>query len=150
LEQKEITGIQDMRTISGASCLAIALRQEDEGHVQRLVRALGEVKNIHRMTVIVDDDINLEDPRDVLWAIGTRAEIKSGSQFFTGVSDDQLDPMMPVEVREKRGKFEFTRIVINACRPYRQLATYPPVVYSSDKWRNKVRQRWGENPFSKQ
>lgn len=149
LEQKEITGIQDMRTISGASCLAIGLRQEDEGHVQRLVRALGEVKNIHRMTVIVDDDINLEDPRDVLWAIGTRAEIKSGSQFFTGVSDDQLDPMMPVEVREKRGKFEFTRIVINACRPYRQLATYPPVVYSSDKWRSKIRQRWGDNPFSK-
>ena len=149
LEQKEITGIQDMRTISGASCLAIALRQEDEGHVQRLVRALGELKNIHRMTVIVDEDINLEDPRDVLWAIGTRAEIRSGSQFFNGVSDDQLDPMMPAEVREKRGKFEFTRIVINACRPYKQLATYPSVVYSSEKWRSKVRQRWGENPFTK-
>jgi 3-polyprenyl-4-hydroxybenzoate decarboxylase len=113
------------------------------------VRALGELKNIHRMTVIVDDDINLEDPRDVLWAIGTRAEIRSGSQFFTGFSDDQLDPMMPPEVREKRDKFEFTRIVINACRPYKQLATFPPVVYSSEKWRSKIRQRWGENPFVK-
>jgi hypothetical protein len=40
--------------------------------------------------------------------------------------------------------------VINACRPYKQLATYSPVVYSSDKWRKKVRQRWGENLFVKQ
>jgi 3-polyprenyl-4-hydroxybenzoate decarboxylase len=84
----------------------------------------------------------------VLWAIGTRADIKSGSQFFTGTSDDQLDPMMPAQVRESRGKFEFTRLVINACRPYKQLATYPPVVYSSEKWRSKVRNRWGNNPFA--
>ena len=149
LEQKEITGIQDMRTISGASCLVIAIHQEDESHVGRLIRALGEVKNIHRMTVIVDDDIDLADPRDVLWAIGTRAELKTGSHFFTGVCNDQLDPMMPDEVREKRGTFEFTRIVINACRPYRWITNFPPVVYSSEKWRGKIRERWGKNPFAK-
>ncbi|MBI4526814.1 MAG: UbiD family decarboxylase [Deltaproteobacteria bacterium] len=148
LERKGITGIQDMRTISGASALVIALHQEKEGHVESLIQALGELQNIHRLTVIVDDDINLDDPRDVIWAIGTRSEIKTGTHFFIGVSGDQLDPMMPPDVREEKGIFEFTRSVINACRPYRRLHDFPPVCVFGDAWRKKINDKWGTGLFS--
>lgn len=149
LEKKGIKGIRDMRTIAGSSCLVIAIAQEDEGHVERVVQALGELRNPHRMTVIVDDDIDLDDPRDVLWAIGTRADLKVGCRFFSELSDDQLDPLMPAEVRKRRGSFEITRIVINACRPYRRISTFPSVVYSSERWRAPIHERWGQDPFSR-
>lgn len=146
LERGGISGIQDMRTISGYSALAISLRQESDDHVGRLIKELGKMEGGQRLTIIVDDDIDLDDPRDVIWAVGTRSDLKSGTYFFTGHSSDQLDPMMPAEVREKKGAFEYTRIVINSCRPYKK--DFPAVCVFGPQWREKIRAKWGDGLFS--
>lgn len=146
LERQGISWIEDMRTISGYSALAISVRQESDDHVERLVKELGKLEGGQRLTVIVDDDINLDDPRDVIWAVGTRGDLKSGTYTFTGRSSDQLDPMMPSEVREEKGSFEYTRIIINACRPYKK--DFPAVCVFGEEWREKIRNKWGDNLFS--
>ena len=99
------------------------------------------------MTIIVDDDINLDDPKDVIWAMGTRCEPKTGTHIFSRLSSEQLDPLLPPEVREVRGTFEFSRIIINACRPYNRIKDFPQVNIFSEKWRQKVRQKWGKELF---
>lgn len=141
-----MSGIQDMRTISGYSALAISLRQEFDGHAEKLVNELGKLEGGQRLTFIVDDDINLDDPRDVIWAVGTRGDLKSGTHLFPGRSSDQLDPMMPAEVREKKGSFDYTRVIINACPPYKK--DFPAVCVFGEEWREKIRKKWGDNLFS--
>ena len=146
LESSGISGIQDMRTISGYSALAISLRQEYEGHAEKLVNELGKLEGGQRLTFIVDEDINLDDAKDVIWAVGTRSDLKTGSYFFPGRTSDQLDPMMPPEVREKKGSFDYTRIIINACPPYKK--DFPAVCVFGEEWREKIRKKWGDNLFS--
>ena len=90
--------------------------------------------------------INLDDAKDVIWAVGTRSDLKTGSYFFPGRTSDQLDPMMPPEVREKKGSFDYTRIIINACPPYKK--DFPAVCVFGEEWREKIRKKWGDNLFS--
>ncbi|MBI4488144.1 MAG: hypothetical protein HY694_03585 [Deltaproteobacteria bacterium] len=77
-----------------------------------------------------------------------REWLETITYFFTGHNSDQLDPMMPPEVRERKGSYEFNRIIIDACRPFDRIKDFPPVAVFGEEWRQKIRKKWGDHLFS--
>jgi len=62
LEARGITCIRDIRRVSGFSALAICVKQKSATDVEELVAALSELQCFHRLAIIVDEDIDLDDP----------------------------------------------------------------------------------------
>lgn len=143
LESMGIDCIQDIRRVCGLSALAISIRQRSEGDVPGLIRTLSELQNFHRVAIIVDDDIDLNDPKDIIWAVGTRCEPKAGTFVASGWSREELDPMAPLEAVEGRKPFEISRLIINACKPFGKIANFPKVNAFSLSYRRKIVGKWG-------
>jgi 4-hydroxy-3-polyprenylbenzoate decarboxylase len=98
--------------------------------------------NYHgRFVVVVDDDIDPSDLREVIWAISTRCEPKTAMTIIDGCWSTPLDPAMHPDQRNA-GNFVNSRAVINACRPYAWRDRFPPVNALSPELRKKVTEKW--------
>jgi 4-hydroxy-3-polyprenylbenzoate decarboxylase len=148
LEARGITCIRDIRRVSGFSALAICVQQKSATDVEELVAALSELQSFHRLAIIVDEDIDLDDPKDLIWAVGTRCEAKTGAIVVNGMSREELDPIAPPDLVEAREPFEVSKMIINACKPYGRIKHFPEVNVFSNDYRKRTIEKWKkELPF---
>ena len=71
----------------------------------------------NRFTVVVDDDIDVTNLEQVIWAICTRCDPATAIQVTHGARTSPADPRIPPEQRAI-GNISNSRAVIDACRPY--------------------------------
>ena len=69
-----------------------------------------------KMAVVVDDDVDVYDEQQVLWAIATRATAHKDMSIIPGVAASELDPTSYDESGLKRGHMN-TMIIVDATRP---------------------------------
>lgn len=69
-----------------------------------------------KLAVVVDDDIDVYNEREVLWAISTRMVADRDIAIIPGVTADMLDPNAYDEARHNRGDM-MTKMVIDATKP---------------------------------
>ena len=74
-----------------------------------------------RYVVVVDDDIDVYDISDVLWAVCSRADPVDATEILRRCWSGPLDPIIPRE----RKNFS-SRMMIDACRPYEWRDRFPP------------------------
>ena len=77
--------------------------------------ALSADPNI-RIVVVVDDDVDIYDEEQVLWAVATRHEADGGLTVIPNITGAHLNPSSYGEVRTDRGPMT-TKILIDATRP---------------------------------
>ena len=142
LESMGIDCVHDIRRVCGLSALAVSIRQRSEGDVPGVIRALSKLQNFHRVAILVDDDVDVDDAKDILWALGTRCEPKTGTFIETGWSREELDPMAPLECVEGRKPFETSRVIMNACKPFGKLSDFPKVNVFSKPYLRKISDKW--------
>jgi UbiD family decarboxylase len=142
LEKAGIQGIRAIRDLVNVGGIVISIRQQDENHVNRLMGVLDKSPIQQRLVVVVDDDVDVEDPREVLWAMGTRSDPATGTKLFTVESDWVFNPMHNLEQREDKPTYAFSRLIVNACRPYRRLREFPPVNLFGPERRKGAWQKW--------
>jgi 2,5-furandicarboxylate decarboxylase 1 len=94
-EVNKVCACKDVNlTLGGCSWLhaivKIRKRKEDDGKraIEAAFRGHASLKHV----LIVDDDINIYDPRDVEWAIATRFQAKSGLVVKPHEKGSSLDP----------------------------------------------------------
>ncbi len=89
-----------------------------EGHAKAVLMA-AMAFNIHQKEVIVvDEDVNIYDPKEVLWAISTRVNPARDVVVVTGTRGHVLDPSAPEISSEAEGKEPFNGILgLDATRP---------------------------------
>ncbi|NIO06692.1 MAG: UbiD family decarboxylase, partial [Deltaproteobacteria bacterium] len=80
----------------------ITIEQQQKDDVERAMKAIDQVQGPHRLFILVDDDVDPEDPRDVLWAVATRYDPSTGARLSTIESEWLLDPLRKVEERAAR------------------------------------------------
>ncbi|MCH8198619.1 MAG: UbiD family decarboxylase, partial [Chloroflexi bacterium] len=95
----------------------------------------------NRFVVVVDDDIDPTDTNEVLWAMCTRTDVIDDIDVMKRCWSTSLDPMAYAGEGEGEGYYN-NRMIIDACRPYDRLATFPEVVRTSDDDATKLRARW--------
>ena len=147
-QQMEAAGIQDIQGVwcheaGGARLLTIvSIKQRYPGHAKQagMVAAYCHAGGyLGRYVIVVDDDIDVTNTNDVLWALTTRSNPEIDLEMIRRSWSGPLDPIIP-----KGQKGHSSRAVIDACRPYEWMSEFPPVAESSPAVRRAAEQKWGK------
>lgn len=116
------------------------------GNARQVIDAVWGTVFASKWVIVVDDDIDIYDRKQVEWALATR--VQPHRDIFC--SDDrcfalQLDPSISPEVR-KYPYGQSSRIGIDATTKFKGFE-FPPVVRSSEEQKEKVERRWKEYGF---
>lgn len=112
----------------------VALKQAYPGHVRQALHLAASCQSasyMGRYVVVVDEDVDPTNTFDVLWAISTRSDPAQDIEFIKRAWSGPLDPMLNADGTNSRA-------LIDACRPFERLKTFPPVARASDGLREAV------------
>jgi 3-polyprenyl-4-hydroxybenzoate decarboxylase len=87
---------------------------------------------------VVDEDIDVYDERQVLWAIATRCDPERDVTIVPRTWSTPLDPIIPTE----RKGFS-SRMILDATRPWEWRDRFPAVVGLSQEEIQSATEKWG-------
>lgn len=130
-EQLESFGIQDVTGVYKHSdyLWVVAIRQKFAGHAKQAAHAAlscGVSVRNGRYVVIVDEDIDPTDLKEVVWAMQTRVDPATDIEIVDGCWSTPLDPRMPPE-KKISGDHTNSRAVFYAVRPFAWRDQFPKV-----------------------
>ncbi len=117
----------------------IAIKQAYAGHARQALHAAASCQSasyMGRFTVVVDHDVDPTDTFDVLWAISTRCDPGEDIEIMRRAWSGPLDPLM-VKNMNSRG-------LIDACRPFERIDTFPPVARASEELKARVAAKFAQ------
>lgn len=94
-----------------------------------------------RYVVVVDDDIDITNADDVIWAMGTRSQAHE-IDIVRDVWTSPVDPMLSPEQRAA-AQWTSSRAIIDATRPIRWRDQFPPINQFSRAKAAEIRKKWG-------
>ncbi len=121
--------------------LAISIKQQYPGHTKQVAMAVLGSKNsnyVGRFVIIVDEDIDVTDLNDVLWAVCTRCDPKDQLTIIDGFWTAPLDPVITSNITRTT-----SRAIIDACWPYERLNDVPKSCSLSSEEKDGVLKKWG-------
>jgi UbiD family decarboxylase len=140
LAKADVDGVLDVWPESIPGVIVVQIKQRYPGHAMKAALALaGEYMG--RFVVVVDEDINPRDPRDVFWAMGTRCDPATTINILTGCQTSALDPRLTPEQRQKRD-YTSSRAIILACKPFEWIKEFPERSLSSPELRKRTLEKW--------
>jgi 4-hydroxy-3-polyprenylbenzoate decarboxylase len=146
LEASGITGIVGVwshQAGGGRFFHIVSIKQLYPGHAKQVGMATASCHAgayANRYVVVVDDDIDPTDTNQVLWALCTRTDVSADIDTLRRCWSTPLDPMAYGGPEQDRLTFFNDRLVIDACKPYDRLQSFPAVVRTSDEQRARLRQ----------
>lgn len=150
-EEMEKAGVPDVTGVwlhepGGAwLLLAVSIKQRYPGHARQAghVAALcGSAAYMGRYVFVVDDDIDVTDLSEVMWAVATRSDPKRSIDIIERCWSSPVDPAIPPP-----DKLYNSRCIIDACRPYEWLDKFSPVVELSKELKDSTMAKWGKVLF---
>jgi 4-hydroxy-3-polyprenylbenzoate decarboxylase len=143
----ERAGIPDVKGVwfprQGRFVVAVAIRQRYAGHARQVghgVLATRDGGRDTRMIIVVDDDIDITNINEVLWAVASRWDPKRQSEVVD-VPASELNPTLTPAERAAN-EMVSSCIVIDACRPYARKDEFPAVSSLSPEYKQTVLQQW--------
>jgi len=136
-------------------CAIIAIKKSylSHGHDAGRYLLASKGRKIIKHVIVVDDDVNVFDPDDVLWAINTRVQAGRQVHITSYESGSRLDPSVPFDWLGTTDK-----MIIDATwpqtpdfvrRPEWDNDMHPPEVRMSDELAAYVDKRWKEYGIEK-
>jgi UbiD family decarboxylase len=98
-------------TTCGAFMAFISLKKTAEGEAQMAVMAALGTELYTKYVIVVDDDVDVFDLNDVMWAVATRVRAEKDIFFIPNAKSAILDPTSDAET------FTLTKMGIDATRP---------------------------------
>lgn len=89
-----VHGVVDLELVPGTSSFAavIAVRNCPSHEVRRLIHLALSLDRRLKVLTVVDDDVNLRDPREVAWAMSTRFQPARDTVIVSGTEGYIIDP----------------------------------------------------------
>ena len=147
LEAAGVPGVRGVWMMQGGGArflTVIAIQQEHAGHAKMaglVAVGCGPGAFLGRLTVVVDEDIDITNPVEVLWAIATRWDPKSQTEIIDGCWTANVDPLLDPAKREA-GDITNSRMIIYAVRPFHRRADFPTVNQVPASYAEQVRAKW--------
>ncbi len=103
---------------SGESAMIayVSIAQRIPGEARRAGLAAANAAPATRIVVVVDDDVDVFDEQEVLWAVCTRATPDLDITVLPRILGDPLSPVSYDETRTKRGPLN-SKLIIDATKP---------------------------------
>lgn len=118
----------------------IAIKQRYPGHSRQAGHVAAMCRQgayLGRYVVVVDDDIDVTDLNEVVWAMCTRSDPERDFDFISRAWSGALDPAI------EPGKKGFnSRVIIDATRPFEWRDKFPPAIGPEPKEKQLTRDRW--------
>ncbi len=146
-EDIEKAGVPD---VTGAWChvvggsrllLAVSIKQRYPGHARQAghIAAMCHAgAYLGRYVIVVDDDIDVTDLDQVMWALCTRSDPEQDIDIIKRAWSGALDPVIHPS---KRG--HNSRAIIDACKPWEWKDEFPRSGKPSPEWLKKAYDKWG-------
>ncbi|MGH7769364.1 MAG: UbiD family decarboxylase [Candidatus Binatia bacterium] len=128
----------------------VAIKQRYPGHARQagvLASQCHAAAYLGRFTVVVDEDIDPCDMKDVIWAMTTRCDPVEDIEILRRCWSSPLDPILPKSKKSKDASMN-SRAIIDACRPYDWIKDFPQSVKVPDELAKQVREKWGKKILS--
>ncbi|MFC1871916.1 UbiD family decarboxylase domain-containing protein, partial [Chloroflexota bacterium] len=138
-----VKGVWNHIDFGGAHAFAISIEQKYGGHAkQTALAALGQYNYLRKMVIVVDEDIDPSNLREVMFAIGMRSD-PAAWDIARDCWNGTLDPLLSPQKREI-GDVTQSAAMILACKPYYWIKDFPPLVKSDPALEKKVMEKWPE------
>ena len=92
--------------------------------------------------IVVDDDIDVSNLEELIWAMLTRSDPATSIDIITGTWSTPLDPRITPEDKAK-GNNTNSRAIIDACRPFHWRDKFPKVNMPSPELKRKALEKFG-------
>jgi 4-hydroxy-3-polyprenylbenzoate decarboxylase len=141
-DQLEAAGIQNVVGVYNHSpyFTVVAIQQKYAGHAKQAglatLSCAAAARN-GRYVVVVDEDIDPTNMKELLWAMMTRVDPPTNIDIIDGCWSTPLDPRMPPDKRESKDHTN-GRAVFYAVRPFEWKDKFPKVSRSSRELRERV------------
>lgn len=89
-----VRGVVDLELVPGTCSFAavVAVRNCPSHEVRRLIHLALNLDRRLKVLTVVDDDVNLRDPREVAWAMSTRFQPERDTVIVSGTEGYIIDP----------------------------------------------------------
>jgi 4-hydroxy-3-polyprenylbenzoate decarboxylase len=146
-EQLEAAGVPGIvgTYVHNPFLIVVAIKQLYAGHAQQAGFAvLGSAAGARngRFVVVVDEDIDPSNMKEVIWAMTTRVDPKRDIELIDNCWATPLDPRMPPDLTAS-GPFVNSRAVFYAVRPFAWKDKFPPVNRIDKDQRKAMIQKFG-------
>jgi UbiD family decarboxylase len=108
---------------------AVSIKQRYPGHARQVGHMAAMCRSVAyagKYVVVVDDDIDVANLEDLMWAVCSRSDPVKSIDFIENAWSTPLDPCIDPWDKE-RGNFTNSRAIIDACRPFHWMDQYPIV-----------------------
>jgi len=146
--QLEAAGIPEVRGVwaheAGGSrmWLTVSIKQMYGGHSKQAGLIASQCHAgayANRWVIVVDDDIDPANLNDVIWSMCTRCDPREGVDVLNGCWSTHLDPMAYSHEDPRN-----SRVVVDACRPFRRRDTFPIVARNSKALDERILKKFGD------
>jgi len=118
----------------------VAIKQRYAGHARQAGHVAAMCRTgayLGRIVVVVDDDIDVADLDEVIWAICTRADPERSFDIIKRAWSGPLDPAIRPGLKGYN-----SRVVIDATRPFEWRDEFPPAIGPEPAEKRITRDRW--------
>jgi UbiD family decarboxylase len=139
-----VKGVWQPQEFSALGAVAISLEQKYAGHVKQaaLVAAgCGAVAQCLRYVIIVDDDVDVSDIRELMFAVGMRCDPVVDIDTIRRCWAGKADPLFTKD-RWETGDLAHSIAIIDACKPYHWMKDFPVQIRTSPELLAKVKAKW--------
>jgi 4-hydroxy-3-polyprenylbenzoate decarboxylase len=125
--------------------LVVGIHQRYPGHARQAGHIASQCHvgaYAGRYVIVVDDDIEVSNLEEVIWAVLTRSDPATSIDIIHNAWSTPLDPRIEPE-RKAKGDNTNSRAVIDACRPWHWRDKFPAVNELSPEQRRVALQKFG-------
>ena len=122
----------------------ISIKQLHAGHAKMaglVATGAGPGAYMGRLTIVVDDDIDVTSMEEVMWALATRWDPKTQTDIIDGCWSGYIDPLISPEKRAA-GDITTSRIIIYAVRPWHWKDRFPAVNSVPQEYADEIEKKW--------
>ena len=140
LDQAGVPDVRGVAYYQTRLLVVVAIKQRYAGHARQAAHAVlscSAAARHGRYIVVVDEDIDPTNLKEVLWAMMTRVDPKTDIETIDGCWSTPLDPRMPPEKRAARDHSN-SRAIFYAVRPFAWREKFPKTSRASRELFEKV------------
>lgn len=140
LEAAGVPEIQGVMCYQNRFITVVSIRQRYSGHAKQaamLAMQCHAGAYLGRYTIVVDEDIDVYDFDQVMWALATRVDPVKDIEIVKNCWSGPLDPIIPPEE-----KGFASRLIIDATKPYNWYNKFPASIALEPELKAHVQDKW--------
>ena len=139
---RDVRGVWAHETGGGRLLIVVSIKQRFCGHSRQagyIAAQCQAAAYMVRFVIVVDDDVDPMNLEEVMWAMSTRCEPSEDIEIMRKSWGSRVDPLL----EDPTAPYN-SRALIDACRPFEKLETFPRVAQSSPAHVRETVAKWKE------